>query len=56
MNNLFKEFKDTADFLMVYIKEAHAIDEWPLGNHCVVKQHKSLEERINIAKKNDGRS
>jgi len=30
--------------------EAHAQDEWPLGKKVCVTQHKSLEERIQVAK------
>ena len=29
---LAREFDSRADFLMVYIAEAHAADEWPVGN------------------------
>jgi len=35
---------------MVYIREAHAVDEWPLGNLVTIKQHQTLEERIDAAK------
>jgi len=35
---------------MVYIREAHASDEWPLGDIVSIKQHKTLKERINAAK------
>jgi len=37
--------------MMVYISEAHALDVWPLGETVCVKQHKSIEERIETAKK-----
>jgi len=33
----------------IYIAEAHAQDQWPLGRHVVVNQHKTLAERISIA-------
>ena len=36
-------------FVSVYIKEAHAYDEWPLGNHCVEKQHTTIGERAAAA-------
>jgi len=42
--------KDRVDFLHVYILEAHAQDEWPLGTKTVIRQHRSTEERIQIAK------
>jgi len=39
-----------ADFLAIYISEAHAQDQWPLGRHVQVNQHKNLKERIDTAK------
>ena len=32
---LAREFDSRADFLMVYIAEAHAADEWPVGNRTM---------------------
>lgn len=35
----------------MYVVEAHASDQWPLGKRvCVVPQHKTLEDRMNAAK------
>lgn len=34
----------------MYIREAHASDEWPLGNQVVIEQHKILQDRLNAAK------
>jgi len=34
---------------VVYIREAHASDEWPMGRHVIVPQPKSMEERIKCA-------
>jgi len=34
---------------MVYLMEAHAADEWPLGTKVVTKQHKTNKERIEAA-------
>ncbi|KAL9657445.1 hypothetical protein ABK040_016714 [Willaertia magna] len=36
-------------FLTIYIKEAHAVDEWKLGNRICIKQHKTIEERKSAA-------
>jgi len=36
--------------LAIYIAEAHASDEWPLGNFTNVKRHRTLEDRIAAAK------
>eukprot|EP01023_Acetabularia_acetabulum_P061788 TRINITY_DN75152_c0_g1_i1.p2 TRINITY_DN75152_c0_g1~~TRINITY_DN75152_c0_g1_i1.p2 ORF type:complete len:109 (-),score=5.61 TRINITY_DN75152_c0_g1_i1:9-335(-) len=35
---------------MIYIREAHASVEWPLGNIISVEQHKTLQDRIIAAK------
>jgi len=32
-------------WLLVYICEAHAADEWPIGSSVAIKQHKTIEER-----------
>lgn len=50
MNNLQEVFKDEIDFVGVYISEAHAVDEWPLGNKYCVKQPRDMETRLTIAK------
>jgi len=50
MNRLQESFKDIANFVAVYISEAHAQDEWPLGRKVCVNQHKTLEERLAVAK------
>jgi len=58
LNALSKEFTEggQAEFRLVYICEAHALDEWPMGDgfgnspHKAVNQPKSVAERIVIAK------
>jgi len=37
-------------FLLVYIAESHAVDEWPVGERIVKKQHRSTEDRIEACK------
>jgi len=32
--------------ISIYIMEAHAADEWPLGRKVEIKQHKTLEDRM----------
>ena len=39
------------DFLHVYIREAHAVDQWPLGDRVSFLQHPTQEYRIECAKK-----
>jgi len=50
MNRLQESFKDIANFVAVYIAEAHAQDEWPLGRKVCLNQHKTLEERLAVAR------
>ncbi|KXJ22422.1 type I iodothyronine deiodinase [Exaiptasia diaphana] len=43
-------FSNVADFLTIYIEEAHPMDEWSLkNNHLDIPQHKSLDERCKAA-------
>jgi hypothetical protein len=39
-------FAGRADFLVCYIAEAHAADEWPVGDPLVANQPKALSERL----------
>jgi len=50
MNRLQETYKNVANFLAVYISEAHAQDEWPLGNIVCLTQHKTQEERLTVAR------
>ncbi|KAF0973428.1 hypothetical protein FDP41_008132 [Naegleria fowleri] len=47
---MVKTFKSRVFFLTVYIKEAHACDEWKLGDNICIQQHKSIEERLDATK------
>jgi len=38
-------------FITVYIVEAHASDQWPLGKSCSIPQHKTLADRKAAAQK-----
>lgn len=49
MNSLQDEFASQVDFLGVYISEAHASDEWPLGVKYIYEQPKEMETRLSIA-------
>jgi len=56
-HELLDDLKDKADFLFVYIKEAHAVDEWPISSSrfnddevVCVKQPTTMKERIDVAK------
>jgi hypothetical protein len=52
---LFDDYKDHADFLTIYVREAHPLDEWQMksnekdrDNVCYA-QPKTLEQRVAIA-------
>ncbi len=38
------------DFVTIYIREAHASDEWKLGNIVSIPQHKTIEDRLEAAR------
>lgn len=49
---LADKYQERANFLGIYITEAHAADEWPIGptiSFC--SQPKSINERCQLAKK-----
>jgi len=49
---MYGKYKDKAEFLIVYIMEAHAKDEWPVGKSVsFCDQPKVLEERCGLARK-----
>lgn len=50
LNSLLDIYGSHADFLGVYITEAHAKDEWPMGTTVCYRQPKTLEERLGIAR------
>jgi len=50
LNELKERYSENVDFLVVYIREAHSSDEWPIGRTVsCVKQPQTIEERINNA-------
>lgn len=51
-NQIYQRFhKTAASFIHVYLREAHASDEWPVGNRVQFRQHQTQEERIRCAEK-----
>lgn len=47
---MFDEFTPRGvRFVMVYIEEAHAVDEWPIGSQYVIRQHTTPSERAAAA-------
>jgi len=51
MHNLLSKFNRVVNFLVVYIAEAHAVDEWPVGDPLKILQPKTTAERAAIASK-----
>jgi len=51
LHNLYHKYRENVDFLTIYIKEAHASDEWKLGYKVQIPQHKNLGSRIEAANK-----
>jgi len=49
-NRLKQTYAHKAHFISIYLAEAHANDEWPLGKKVCITKHKTIEERINVAK------
>ncbi len=52
MEQMYQDYKDIAEFRMVYITEAHAIDSnWPMGvaEEKNIKQHTNFGERCATA-------
>uniref|UniRef100_A0A672I538 Iodothyronine deiodinase n=3 Tax=Salarias fasciatus TaxID=181472 RepID=A0A672I538_SALFA len=47
---LVRDFSDVADFLVVYIAEAHSTDGWAFANNIAIKRHRNLEERLSAAR------
>ena len=50
VNASVEQYSQSVDFVMVYIEEAHASDEWPIYQ-VDIEQHKSIEARISLADK-----
>uniref|UniRef100_A0A674CT50 Iodothyronine deiodinase n=1 Tax=Salmo trutta TaxID=8032 RepID=A0A674CT50_SALTR len=46
---LVKDFSDVADFLVVYIAEAHSTDGWVFANNVDINKHQNLVERLAAA-------
>jgi len=47
---LLKKYLTKANFLAIYIVEAHSVDEWPVGDPLVVTQPISTVERCGVAR------
>lgn len=50
-NEIVADFTNMADFLIVYIEEAHPTDGWFFRNNVDIQKHNSLEDRVAAAKR-----
>jgi len=50
MHSLLAKFNRVAYFLTIYIVEAHAIDEWPVGDPLKITQPLTTAERVGVAR------
>ena len=46
-----REFGHRVTFAFVYISEAHAADEWPVGHNVPINQPKTSPERLEVAQR-----
>jgi len=51
VHRLISKYGEKVRFVCVYVMEAHAKDQWPIGNTSCIAQHKTLDERILAARK-----
>uniref|UniRef100_A0A8C0HHC8 Iodothyronine deiodinase n=1 Tax=Chelonoidis abingdonii TaxID=106734 RepID=A0A8C0HHC8_CHEAB len=47
--NFGSYFNSIADFLIIYIEEAHATDGWAFKNNIIIKNHRNLQDRKTAA-------
>uniref|UniRef100_A0A5F5PTH8 Iodothyronine deiodinase n=1 Tax=Equus caballus TaxID=9796 RepID=A0A5F5PTH8_HORSE len=48
--NFGSYFSSIADFLIIYIEEAHASDGWAFKNNVVIRNHRNLQDRLRAAR------
>ncbi len=46
-----EKVKELFNIIVIYISEAHAVDEWNLSRKFSINQHKTVEERAAVARK-----
>lgn len=53
LNALYQRYRDRAEFFVVYIREAHPVDAWQVGDNVrddvLVATPQSIEERNQVA-------
>ena len=51
LNTIYEVFKSKATFLTIYVKEAHAMDVWPVNEGLNILTPQTIDDRIQVAKK-----
>lgn len=51
VNKVFDKFGTKAEFLFIYIREAHPMDGWKMGKDSTINDPKTIAERESAAKK-----
>ena len=49
LRDLYEQYRDRVQFLVVYIREAHPVDGWDLGGGPRIQDHQTMEERRKVA-------
>ncbi len=48
LRDLYRDYNDRVQFILVYTREAHPTDGWYMGDHDI-RDHQSMEERREVA-------
>jgi len=51
LNSLYREFEGKVDMVTVYIEEAHAVDEWPMGDGAKGSEFKAIVQPVSLAER-----
>ena len=49
LRDLYAQYRDSVQFLVIYIREAHPIDGWDMGSKHRLHDPKTIEERRQVA-------
>jgi hypothetical protein len=49
LRDLYAQYNDDVQFLMIYIREAHPVDGWDIGSENRVRDPQTLQERRQVA-------
>ncbi|KAI8510480.1 Responsible for the deiodination of T4 (3,5,3',5'- tetraiodothyronine) [Branchiostoma belcheri] len=49
VKRIMSDFAAVADFVVVYVAEAHPTDGWVMSRNADIRQHRCLEERLAAA-------